>query len=756
MEELFFKSALDYHRQDTDTTLALPAEPSARSSARLPSSDRSLRVQQQVQLTLARKSKRSVSNGSVHLQRSAAKSSDAADGLRPHTAVNGFGCSLSSTERVRRPSRRVEVSPPGTPDTAQRHFVFNGRHFGTSTLLARSVSHRNCSPLGRSLGSQKHYALSEAPRWVRTNPSMPANGSVRFWSDASFRQRGHESGWNESGWNESAFHQSEGMVAAPRLRDVTWMSKSHRLLRLNTYPPSGNSLEVDMGGRAGAELHQIQANNVSTPRSEKPPEMTLERAVNLLSQENEYTLISAAALIQSQCFKSADARKTVYFLRGIKKLLQLLHNDEEEVQRAAAAALRNVVYQSSDNKMEVKDHAGLATILGVLKNSHDTETRRQLAGLLWNLSSHDLLKENLSREALAVLTKSVLVPSSGVSEGENPKDELLADDEVFYNATGCLRNLTSSGPDGRKAMRECENLIDSLVYYIRRTVSDYKADDKSTENCVCILHNLSYQIESELPDKYAANLLQSQEHVTPKPKAVGCFAQRSAKTKEQEQDHCRLLEEKANPRGIEWLWSSITIRMYLSLIARSLRHHTQEAAIGALQNITAGNGAVTESIAYTIVHRENGLQHVRKMLQEGELDVKRTAVSLIKNLSRFFKLHPDIVRQVLPEVVELLPNNDTGRDLPSDVTAFLCHILFNLSQSDVHNVRALLSQDALPKICNISKKDNGYGPSRAGVAACLLLHAMWNHSDLHGTYKKCGFRKADFINARTTKAVNSI
>lgn len=53
-----------------------------------------------------------------------------------------------------------------------------------------------------------------------------------------------------------------------------------------------------------------------------------------------------------------------------------------------------------------------------------------------------------------------------------------------------------------------------------------------------------------------------------------------------------LLEEKANPSGIEWLWSAITIRMYLSLIARSVRQSTQEAAVGALQNITAGNGAV--------------------------------------------------------------------------------------------------------------------------------------------------------------------
>lgn len=53
-----------------------------------------------------------------------------------------------------------------------------------------------------------------------------------------------------------------------------------------------------------------------------------------------------------------------------------------------------------------------------------------------------------------------------------------------------------------------------------------------------------------------------------------------------------LLEDKANPSGIEWLWSAITIRMYLSLIARSVRQSTQEAAVGALQNITAGKGAV--------------------------------------------------------------------------------------------------------------------------------------------------------------------
>lgn len=44
----------------------------------------------------------------------------------------------------------------------------------------------------------------------------------------------------------------------------------------------------------------------------KPPEMTLERAVNVLTEENnEETLIYAASLIQSQCFKSVDAKRIV-------------------------------------------------------------------------------------------------------------------------------------------------------------------------------------------------------------------------------------------------------------------------------------------------------------------------------------------------------------------------------------------------------------------------------------------------------------
>lgn len=40
--------------------------------------------------------------------------------------------------------------------------------------------------------------------------------------------------------------------------------------------------------------------------------------------------------------------------------------------------------------------------------------------------------------------------------------------------------MSSAGPEGRKKMRECDGLIDSLVYYIQGTTADRKPDDKVT------------------------------------------------------------------------------------------------------------------------------------------------------------------------------------------------------------------------------------------------------------------------------------
>jgi hypothetical protein len=51
------------------------------------------------------------------------------------------------------------------------------------------------------------------------------------------------------------------------------------------------------------------------------------------------------------------------------------------------------------------------------------------------------------------------------------------------------RNMSSAGPDGRKMMRRCDGLIDSLVHYVRGTIADYQPDDKVTPQLTFLVPN---------------------------------------------------------------------------------------------------------------------------------------------------------------------------------------------------------------------------------------------------------------------------
>lgn len=61
------------------------------------------------------------------------------------------------------------------------------------------------------------------------------------------------------------------------------------------------------------------------------------------------------------------------------------------------------------------------------------------AGIFWNLSSKDNLKEKLAREILPELTDKILIPLSGSRDSDNIIQQSPSEAEIFYNTTGCLR-----------------------------------------------------------------------------------------------------------------------------------------------------------------------------------------------------------------------------------------------------------------------------------------------------------------------------
>ena len=60
------------------------------------------------------------------------------------------------------------------------------------------------------------------------------------------------------------------------------------------------------------------------------------------------------------------------------------------------------------------------------------------AGILWNLSSKDNLKDKLARETLPELTEKVLIPLSGGGDTEDIYQS-ASEADIYYNTTGCLR-----------------------------------------------------------------------------------------------------------------------------------------------------------------------------------------------------------------------------------------------------------------------------------------------------------------------------
>ncbi|XP_066524604.1 plakophilin-2 isoform X2 [Hoplias malabaricus] len=764
-----------------DSSLALPSEDRSPRGVSRSVSERRGRVEQQVQLTLSRKGKRTPLTGSLSSSHLTSTTPFWNGSVKDYIAHPY--CSSSYASDSFKPTRRVDVSdsvkvPQVNGDYAALKYgsFRRGSRWGSAAFTLPAMRSVYTADRLQGPASSHHYARSEklqsTQRFISGRSAtlhLPRKPVVEhdmlddvFLPEGSPLRLEHHQIFSEwQNLQRSRSHPGQQLFGS---QDLSWlvcdaqerqkMATEHRSQTTSKFNAGGNTNGVATVKKPVTS----QIARVESMGGKKSTEMTLKAAVQSLTQENTERQVTAAKYIQNQCFSSAAAKRNLLRLGGIPKLLELLSCESVELQEAAAGALRNTVFDDSDNKMEVHKSNGIHMILHLLKASREVEIRRQVTGLLWNLSSHDMLKEQLCKDVVKPITDGVLVPCSGVSEGEDPKLEMLADSEVFLNATGCLRNVSSAGPNGRKAMRDCDRLIDSLVYYIRGTIADHKPDDKALENCVCILHNLTYRFESELPEALRPVLQESGQSLPLEPHTPGCFSIKSTKIAETDNhtdSDLLLLEEQGNPIGAEWLWSAITVRMYLSLVAISKRQLTLEASLGAMQNLTAGTAGVSQAVAHIIVQKENGLQQVKTILEEEE-KVRRVALCLLRNLSRFKELHTDIIKQVLPELVDILPTSDTTSEQPVEITS-VCHILNNLSQASVQNADAVFNKGVLPRIIKINTKDhrNNNRPTSVGQASANLLQTLWKHSELHGKYKKAGYRKADFINNKTAKTVNS-
>uniref|UniRef100_A0A3B5MMU3 Plakophilin 3 n=1 Tax=Xiphophorus couchianus TaxID=32473 RepID=A0A3B5MMU3_9TELE len=482
---------------------------------------------------------------------------------------------------------------------------------------------------------------------------------------------------------------------------------------------------MDIYGQADLEdmPHLQGINSLDTPT-----------AVSYLEEDDTALQVLGSAYIQHICYNE----ETVRDLGATKVLVKLFNSDDPEVRRYSTGAIRNMIYQHVANKQDLIDNNGIKALDEALE-MEDDELRKNITGILWNLSAKDPLKEKL-KTILPRLTEKVLIP---VSTSESTKAEMIKEDkgipsnspsetEILHNTLGCLRNLSSGSEKVRKEVRETKGLVESLVNFLRSTLDTGKVQEKGAENATCILRNLSYQLYDEMPPSMKSNL--SYEGTNTSSNTVGCFSPNSRKIK---QVNILLSFSPAElskmPKGLEWLWHPKIVHLYNSVIKScEINATTREAAIGALQNITAGQEPWAERMSRYMVNDYKMLPNLMDLLRSERSSELRSLSGLFRSLSS----HADTV-QAIDVVVRKLPE-DVDKDMPgSEVLVNLCGVLNNMVARNFEAAKRITENSGLARLMNMKRMAENE-PAMADVSrsASIVLRNIYNYRKLHKTLRQ--------------------
>lgn len=571
----------------------------------------------------------------------------------------------------------------------------------------KGPSHRTIS---RIANRQQHYQHNSGlghEGWVGTGRSVPVAGN----------------GWG-SQWQQQQQQVSRGSHG---FGTGQYQPQLKRTSSVHSVRSVGKGVDV----LDGASIHS------NDPLGDMQG-LDMVTAVRYLSEADTALQVLGTAYIQHQCYHSSEAKNQVRTLHGIPALVQLFSSDNQEVQRFATGATRNLIYENSDNKVALIEADGVARLVSIL-GEPDEELRKNITGVLWNLSSRDNLKEKLSKEALSELTDKVVIPLCN-SIPLSPSER-----DIFYNTTGCLRNLSSVNERTRQKMREMRGLVDSLVSYV---LQEERADDKGLENSLCILRNLSYQLYTELPPSVQLRLEgPARSSASQEIEPIGCFTLYNRKSKEQRNQNLSILSEVSRqPRGGEWLWHPKIVALYKQvLLNNDCSSISREAALGALQNITAGDSRWPSVLSNVMLEQERMLPILLDLLDTDNNTELKPLTGLLRNLARHSTNKDHVAKNTVNLLVSKLPSDGLQKSPSSEVVVNICGALNYLVAGSSLAARDISYFNGLPKLVGIKNThDNSAGSLKAARAASTVLCNMFQYKKLHKDYKLKGFSRRDF------------
>ncbi|XP_029062988.1 catenin delta-1 isoform X11 [Monodon monoceros] len=510
-----------------------------------------------------------------------------------------------------------------------------------------------------------------------------------------------------------------------------------------------------------ASLDSLRKGGPPPPNWRQPE---LPEVIAMLGFRLDAVKSNAAAYLQHLCYRNDKVKTDVRKLKGIPVLVGLLDHPKKEVHLGACGALKNISFgRDQDNKIAIKNCDGVPALVRLLRKARDMDLTEVITGTLWNLSSHDSIKMEIVDHALHALTDEVIIPHSGWERepNEDCKPRHIEWESVLTNTAGCLRNVSSERSEARRKLRECDGLVDALIFIVQAEIGQKDSDSKLVENCVCLLRNLSYQVHREIPQAERYQEAPPNVANSTGPHAASCFGAKKGKGKKPTEDPTNDtvdFPKRTSPaRGYELLFQPEVVRIYISLLKESKNPAILEASAGAIQNLCAGRWTYGRYIR-SALRQEKALSAIADLLTNEHERVVKAASGALRNLAvdaRNKELiacsprtHSSCLtatgKHAIPNLVKNLPGGQqsSSQNFSEDAVVSVLNTINEVIAENLEAAKKLRETQGIEKLVLINKSGNR--SEKEVRAAALVLQTIWGYKELRKPLEKEGWKKSDF------------
>ncbi|PAA82518.1 hypothetical protein BOX15_Mlig012207g1, partial [Macrostomum lignano] len=485
------------------------------------------------------------------------------------------------------------------------------------------------------------------------------------------------------------------------------------------------------------------------PQSSSYRDPELPDLLQLLRSGSDEARCHAAAYLQHLTFCEEDTKTRVRTSGGIILLVNLLARPGSvNLRLGVLGALRNLSFGlgQEENRREMARCGLLANLCALVESAEEQEVRELATAVLWNLSASPALRKDMLDTCVTPLVNRVLLPHAGLERapsGEfNSVQREIYWTGVFCNATGALRCLSAYGDAGygRKCLRACPGLVESVIQVLRCAVRNTDLDRKSIENCVCLLRNLLFACQETADPNYqpAESIAPAQLNSNSKSgkSGGGCFGGKSSSnggpssssSKKKQQPQQKPASKEATPQQplaggggrISLLWQAGTLSsVLLPIIADCANPDTLEAAAGAVQNLAACDWQPSVEFRAQI-RRDKGLPLLVELLSLDADRVVRTAATALRNLALEAQSLKLIGQYALEALTSRLPRrNSPIANSPETYAAVIAALYAVVKTSPVY-ARRLAELGGPSGLILVRDAPSRYGQKSSAFAARLL------------------------------------